>query len=81
MRVQKTVEEPSPKLFVARMALEAHLPAQVTGADLRVSVKRFTEVVAESIPGKDDVTILLPYGDGTAQAIVPVSFLQVPAHL
>lgn len=68
-------QQAMPKTFLARMAISANLSAQVTDARMYVSIRRLTEVIAEEGPEPGDVTILWPYGDGTAQAVVDRSFL------
>lgn len=63
--------------FTARMAFDAYLPAEVTDAQMRVQIKKFTEVIAEAGPDKDDFTILWPYGEASAKSVVHRSFLLI----
>lgn len=77
MSLQEAGSAPT-KTFMARMKLEARLPAQVMDADMQVPIRKFTEVLAEVGPNQGEVTILWPYGEATAQAVVPRSFVYIP---
>lgn len=65
----------APTTFTARAAFDAFLPAEVTDAQMHVQIKKFTEVIAEAGPEKDDVTILWSYGQASAKSVVHRSFL------
>lgn len=77
MSLRKSGFATQSKPFMAKMACDAYLRAQVMDAVLPVSIKKFTDVVAEDLPD-GSIAILWTFGDSTAQAIVTRSILYIP---
>ena len=68
---EKPVEN---EIFVARISCFMQLDATIEGAQFRVPIEQFTEVLAQE-EGPDDFIIVWPYGVASAEARVPASVL------
>jgi hypothetical protein len=77
MSLQESNGDPSPKIFTARILCDARLPAYVMGAEMKVPIRQYTEVLAQDGPN-DTTTIFWPFGETTAESVVTRSILYVP---
>lgn len=75
MSLQEAGTDSPSKVFTARMKFGTYLPAQVMDAEMQVPIKQYEEVIAEPGPGKGKVTILWPFGEVSAKAVVPRNYL------